>query len=185
MNTSENPLALSHRDGLPDALRVLVEAFPRADWSAHANFGEMIQFWMQRHAMFRQLTLVLREDAQKYFDQGMIFDHYAQRLSHYGGTLLNQLHGHHQIEDAHYFPRLIQLDARLEKGFELLEADHEAMDGLLHGMADAANAALSSQGAKTGAFLDQLQRFDTLLDRHLNDEEDIVVPVVLKTGFTG
>ena len=176
-------LALDRRDGLPDALRVLARAYPRANWDAHGNFGEMIRFWMERHTMFRQLTEILRNDAQALVDRRMDFERYAPRLSHYAGTLLNQLHGHHQIEDQHYFPQLITLDARLEKGFELLETDHEAMDGLLHGMAESANAVL--QGGEIGPFLDRLNGFTTLLDRHLTDEEEIVVPVVLETGFRG
>jgi hemerythrin-like domain-containing protein len=144
----------------------------------------MIQFWMERHRMFRHLTLVLRQDARKFADAGMEFEHYAQRLSHYGGTLLNQLHGHHQIEDAHYFPQLIRLDQRLERGFDLLESDHTAMDGVLHGLATGANEVLQN-GGEVGAFLDQLDQFEALLERHLTDEEDIVVPVVLHTGFSG
>ncbi len=174
---------LHYRSGLPDALRVLADAYPRANWETHANFGEMIQFWMQRHLMFRQLTQVLREDAQALLDKNMAFETYAQRLSHYGGTFLNQLHGHHQIEDAHYFPQLIQLDPRLERGFELLEADHEAIDPLLNDFAQGANAVL--KGADPGAFLKRINGFEALLDRHLTDEEEIVVPVVLETGFRG
>lgn len=185
MTQSPPSLALDQRAGLPEALRVLAEAYPRADWSDHPNFGEMIRFWIDRHMMFRQLTLVLRQDAQKFLDGGMEFEHYAPRLSHYGGTLLNQLHGHHQIEDAHYFPQLIQLDKRLERGFDLLETDHSAMDGLLHGMANGANAVLGEGAEKAGAFLELLTDFENLLERHLYDEEDIVVPVVLHTGFSG
>ena len=180
---NDTSLALLQRNGLPETLRVLAEAYPRANWEAHANFGEMIRFWMERHAMFRQLTDILKKDAQALMDKQIDFNSYAPRLSQYGGMLLNQLHGHHQIEDQHYFPQLITLDARLEKGFELLETDHEAMDGLLHGMAEGANAVL--QGGEIGTFSDRLNGFTTLLNRHLTDEEEIVVPVVLETGFRG
>ena len=181
--TSDDPLALTKRPGLPDALRVLADVYPRADWTAHPNFGEMIRFWMDRHAMFRQLTDVMRDDLQSLVDGKSDFATYAPRLSHFGGTLLNQLHGHHQIEDHHYFPQLIQLDPRLERGFDLLETDHAAMDGLLHEMAEGANGVL--QGGQPAPFLDTLEGFTTLLERHLTDEEEIVVPVVLETGFRG
>ena len=181
--SDDDTLALHQRAGLPDALRVLAEAYPRAEWTAHPNFGEMIRFWMDRHAMFRQLTGVMRDDLHALIDGKTDFATYAPRLSHYGGTLLNQLHGHHQIEDHHYFPRLIRLDPRLERGFDLLETDHAAMDGLLHDFAEGANGVL--QGAQAGPFLDKLDGFTTLLERHLTDEEEIVVPVVLKTGFDG
>ncbi|KEJ95440.1 Hemerythrin HHE cation binding domain-containing protein [Pseudosulfitobacter pseudonitzschiae] len=178
-----HPLALDQRDGLPDSLRVLADAYPRGTWEKHDNFNQMIQFWMQRHMMFRQLMELLNKDAEHLMDRKIGFKDYAPRLSHYAGSLLNELHGHHHIEDAHYFPQLIQLDGRIEKAFDLLESDHLAMDGLLHGMANGANAVL--QGGEIGTFRDTLTEFGTLLERHLTDEEDIVVPVVLETGFQG
>jgi len=176
-------LDLHTRAGLPDALRVLVEQYPRDAWEAHANFGQLVQFWMQRHMMFRQLLGILRDDAQQLADGKIGFEGYAPRLSHYAGTLLNELHGHHQIEDQHYFPQLVTLDARVAHGFDLLEADHEAMDGLLHSVAASANSVL--QGGEIGPFADHLGGFATLLDRHLTDEEEIIVPVILHTGFRG
>ncbi|MFK7746479.1 MAG: hemerythrin domain-containing protein [Roseobacter sp.] len=176
-------LALGVRVRLPDALRVLVDAYPRATWESHANFGQLVQFWMQRHAMFRQLVQVLRDDAQGFVNQQIAFQDYAPRLSQYAGTLLNELHGHHQIEDQHYFPQLVALDKRVAKGFDLLESDHLAMDGLLHGLATGANTVL--QGGPGAPFLDRLEDFATLLERHLIDEEEIIVPVILHTGFRG
>lgn len=183
MIKSANPLALDQRDSLPDSLRVLADAYPRGEWESHENFNQMIQFWMQRHMMFRQLVTLLNKDAENLMDRKIGFQDYAPRLSHYAGSLLNELHGHHHIEDAHYFPQLITLDRRIEKAFDLLESDHQAMDGLLHGMANGANAVL--QGGEIGTFRDTLTDFSTLLERHLTDEEDIVVPVVLETGFQG
>ena len=175
--------ALGRRARLPDALRVLAEAYPRGQWEAHGNFGEMVQFWMQRHAMFRDLVGVLRSDAETVADGAMDMNAYAPRLSRYGGMFLNELHMHHNVEDQHYFPQLIQLDARLEQGFELLEADHDAIDPMLHQLAEAANAVL--QGGEIGALHERIVGFGDLLERHLTDEEEIVVPVILASGFRG
>ena len=176
-------LSLDIRTGLPDALRVLVRELPRTGWQGHPQFNGLVQFWLERHMMFRQLMELLNSDAERLMDRKIGFQDYAPRLSHYAGALLNELHGHHHIEDAHYFPQLIQLDGRIEKAFDLLESDHLAMDGLLHGMANGANAVL--QGGEIGTFRDTLTEFGTLLERHLTDEEDIVVPVVLETGIQG
>ena len=176
-------LALTQRDGLPEALRVLAEAYPREVWETHGNFGEMVRFWMQRHAMFRDLIGVLRSDAEALADGNIDFQAYAPRLSRYGGMFLQELHMHHNVEDQHYFPQLIKLDARLEQGFDLLEADHDAIDPMLHQMAEAANAVL--QGGEIGVLRDRIVGFGNLLERHLTDEEEIVVPVILDSGFTG
>lgn len=176
-------LTLAARAGLPDALRCLVQEIPREGWRAHPHFGGMVEFWLDRHLMFRRLLTALEADVQALDGGTLSFETYAPRLSRYGGMLLNELHGHHQIEDQHYFPHLARLDARVERGFDLLEADHQEMDALLHGMAGAANAVL--QGGAPGVFADHLDGFGRMLNRHLEDEEEIVVPVILKSGFGG
>ena len=175
--------ALQEREGLPDALRVLMQSFPRESWRGHENFGALVQFWMQRHEMFRQLTKELKRDTLQYDAGKLDLRKYQTRISQNAGMLLNELHAHHQIEDHHYFPKLIGLDPRLQRGFDLLESDHEAMDDLLHDTAKAANAVL--QGGHVGPFSEHLERFDRLLGRHLTDEEEIIVPVILKSGFSG
>jgi hypothetical protein len=73
----------------------------------------------------------------------------------------------------------------LERGFELLDADHHALDGHIHGLAGAANAFLQSVGQpgerdRAGELNAALAGFETFLDRHLVDEEDLIVPVILK-----
>lgn len=181
-------LNLTDRAGLPDALRVLLAAHPRETWEGHGNFGEMVRFWLDRHLMFREVMDRLAEDAEALLDRKIDPAAYAPRLSRFGGFLLQQLHTHHQVEDTHYFPRLVTLDARLERGFEMLEADHHAIDGLLTRFADSANAVLRAEGDirdATAAFHREHQAFQTLLDRHLTDEEELVVPVILETGFDG
>ena len=184
-------LALSKDRVLPDALRVLFEAHPRGTWESHGNFGEMVQFWLQRHLMFRDVLNRIQTDTEGFLDRKTGTDRYAPALSRYGGFLLNQLHMHHQIEDTHYFPRLIELDRRLDRGFEMLETDHHSIDGLLQRFADRANAVLQHAQDPTaahdaaGAFVSEATGFNALLDRHLTDEEDLVVPVILATGFEG
>lgn len=176
-------LSLSLRDGLPDDLKVLLRDLPRADWPGHPGFAGLVQFWLDRHGMFRQLLDLLQTDQRALADRKIDAKAYAPRLSRFGSTLLGELHGHHQIEDQHYFPRLARFDARLQRGFDLLDADHHAMDAALHDLAEGANAVL--RGGPVGAFGDRLDAFARLLDRHLTDEEDLIVPVILRSGFRG
>lgn len=182
-------LKLETRTGLPEALRVLLDEIPRDMWESHPNFGGMVQFWLERHLMFRQLLGQLSQDAEDAIDRRTDLQAYAPRLSRFGGFFLNQLHGHHQIEDAHYFPQLVRLDPRIERGFGILDADHHALHGHLDAFAGAANGVLtrlSDEAAAreaVGAFHGLLGGFHTMLDRHLTDEEDLIVPVILKSGF--
>lgn len=179
-------LSLATRGGLPEPLRLLLAEFPRATWEGHANFGGLVAFWLDRHLLFRRLLDLLETDVRAL--QGGELDPalWAPRLSGLGGRLVSDLHGHHRIEDDHYFPLLARAEPRLETGFGLLDADHHALDDHLAGFVAAANAALSAEEAgrapAAGRFGESLARLHRLLDRHLADEEDLIVPVILRDG---
>ncbi|SFE83947.1 hemerythrin domain-containing protein [Roseivivax sediminis] len=181
---SEDDLALGRREGLPDALRALLEAYPRDSWEAHPGFGGLVEFWLERHLMFRKLCAMLREDAEGAVDGRLAPETQQGRLARYGTMLVNELHGHHQIEDHHYFPALSGLEPQLVRGFTLLDGDHHAMDGLLDRFAKAGNAVLQGQG-EVGPFREEVLSFEAMLDRHLVDEEELIVPVILKHGAGG
>ncbi|SPJ24274.1 hemerythrin domain-containing protein [Palleronia abyssalis] len=183
--TEEEIQALEKREGLPDALRVLVDELPRGTWEAHPNFSPLTRFWLQRHLMFREILERLQGGTRGYLDGLMDADQYGRNTARMAQFFLQELHGHHSIEDHHYFPALTGLDGRLEKGFLILDADHHALDGHLNGLAEGTNAMLRGlSGAdpkrEAGLLDDRLTEFGTFLDRHLTDEEDLVVPVILK-----
>lgn len=179
-------MSLNARDGLPDPLRSLIKAYPRDAWEQNPNFSQLIAFWLDRHMMFRRLLEQLDTDAKAALDGNEAQDLYKRKLSHFGGMLINQLHGHHQIEDAQYFPVLSGLDQTAAQGFGILDADHHSLDGILADLADAANGVLRHGGAQstfidyTAALHARLNAFEPLLNRHLTDEEELVVPVLLK-----
>lgn len=178
--------ALETRTGLPDALRVLLEEYPRDAWRADPGFGELIRFWLERHVMFRRLLERLEADAARALEREIEPRVYAGSLARFGSIFTSELHGHHMIEDRHYFPRLSRLDARVSRGFEILDADHHALDGHLEGFAETANGLLSRVAAGEAherplmELETRLRSFERFLDRHLVDEEELVVPVLLK-----
>lgn len=181
-------LALDQRAKLPDSFRVLLADLPRTDWERHENFGGLTQFWLQRHLMFRQLSEMLISEAQAFRDREVPAADYAPRLSQVAGLFLGQLNEHHRMEDAHYFPQMIRLEPRLLAGFEILDRDHVVLEGGLNGLVEATNAVLRAMqtgrdGQDPAAALEtSLSAFAPLLERHLTDEEDLVVPVILKNG---
>ncbi len=176
---------LETRTGLPDALRVLVEQYPRDLWQAHRNFGGTTRFWLERHMMFRDLITRIQTETRAFATGDRDARRFAADTTRMTGFLLNELHGHHHIEDVHYFPILSGLDARLEGGFTLLDGDHQALDTHLHALADGTNAMLGAirsgnGGAEAAARLGaQLDGFGRFIERHLTDEEDLVVPTIL------
>jgi len=188
---SDAALSLENRSRLPDALRVLMTEFPRGGWQDNPRFEGLIRFWLERHMMFRGLLDAIETDTHNVLDDKMDTARFAARLARYGSIFVGELHGHHSVEDAHYFPLLETFDARLARGFSLLDADHHALDGHLQRFTEAVNAVLTSHGqaddmrVRTGEFDAVLQDLKSLLNRHLIDEEEIVVPVVLKYGGQG
>jgi hemerythrin-like domain-containing protein len=183
----QDDLALEVRTGLPDALRALLEAYPRNSWEGHANFGGLVQFWLERHMMFRRLQELLRSDAEALMDGNADPQNYAGRLSRYGSMFVGELQGHHAIEDHHYFPVLSGRENRLKRGFEILDRDHHALDRHLNEFVERANGVLQTLDTSgfrdsLGSFHADVSRFGAFLDRHLVDEEELVVPVILKHG---
>jgi iron-sulfur cluster repair protein YtfE (RIC family) len=181
---------LSVRAGLPEALRILCEAYPRAGWQAHPRFHGLVSFWLDRHMMFRELMARMTQETEAFLDNRHEAARFGRAIGQYGGMFVNQLHGHHQIEDHHYFPILRDREPRIARGFDLLDADHHALDGILERFVGQANAAIQGTGgrdprAAAGSLLDGLHDLERLIARHLEDEEDLIVPVILRDGEAG
>lgn len=173
---------LDERTGLPDALKTLLAQHPREGWRSHPEFGPLTQFWLEKHMGFRRVLDALQGDLRARIGGDLDPQAHAMRLSRLGGGFLNELHGHHSIEDHHYFPKLVTHAPGLERGFEILDADHHQLHHELETFADRANAVLRDQADAAPRMEAELERMSRFLDRHLTDEEDLVVPVILKVG---
>ena len=177
---------LGHRKALPEALRVLARDYPRDLWQSHAAFDGLIRFWLERHAMFRALLDRLSQESAAIAKTDSGAAQELRNTARLGQALVSELHGHHQIEDLHYFPRLSRLEPRLERGFDILDRDHHALDGHLAHLADTTNALIRAEPILRRERADALQEvlfgFGVFLDRHLTDEEDLVVPILLRHG---
>jgi len=104
-------------------------------------------------------------------------------------TLLSHLHGHHQIEDYQFFPLFSAAEPRLVRGFEVLERDHAQIHETIVGVVESASALLRAAPAdldlirRTGdAYAANGETLLRRLDRHLGDEEDLIIPLILDRG---
>ena len=187
MPLSVGELPLGTRDGLPDELMVLHQSLPRDEWSSHPDFNGLTAFWIERHLLFRTLLKTMQSDAEELIALSMDPVKYRGRLSHFGSTFVNQLHGHHRIEDDQFFPMLEALEMRLQRGFEMFDRDHHAIDGLLADFMSQANGILSldedaAMREAAAGFRRHLAPLARQIERHLTDEEDLVLPIILKHG---
>jgi hemerythrin-like domain-containing protein len=182
-------LALARRERWPVELRLLIERYPREVWHAHANLGEMARFWLARHDMFRELAASIEAGAARFREGQVAASEFGRWFAPRLQFFLEQLHVHHHIEDGHYFPVLRAAEEKLARGFDVLENDHVAIHGdiartvenanallrALGGSADAQQRAGAGYAAAGAALLKSLRR-------HLDDEEDLIVPLILDRG---
>ena len=181
------PDDLRRRTRLPEAHAWLEREYPRSDWPV-LQLHATARFWLERHAWFRGAQARLAADGARWRETGGDPQDYARRTFPVLGAFLQHLDGHHRIESDRYFPAMALQEPRMAAGFALLDRDHEAIHQVLAELADAATAldrALAA-GPDAPAAADRLAAViagaAAPLNRHLHDEEDIVVPLLTRHG---
>ena len=190
--TDDGSLDLERRAGLPADLLHLLAKYPRESWAGHDNVHGLASMWLQRHDMFRDLGGLLTGAIGDYregrTDARAFAGFFAPRLQFF----LGQLDGHHQVEDMHYFPAFARAESRLKRGFDILDKDHHLIHDALERNAETANAFLRALSANedrlrfaADGYAAENERLVAMLARHLADEEDLIVPLVLDRGEHG
>jgi iron-sulfur cluster repair protein YtfE (RIC family) len=185
-------LLLAQRQGLPDDLRFLVEKYPREDWQGHQNIQGMAGMWLQRHDMFRDMGKMLTGGIVEYREGRQTAQQFARWFAPRLNFLLGNLDGHHRIEDEVYFPKFAEAESRLRRGFDILDGDHHQIHDVLESNAETANAFLRAlqenedkQRWAADAYAAENDKLVAMLMRHLADEEDIIIPLILDRGDHG
>lgn len=185
-------LAKLRTEPMPEDMQVLLDAYPRDSWDGNPHFKRATRQWMEAHVMFRRLGNLVRTETETYLDKKRDPDDYAARVSYYGDALVRNLHGHHNWEDRQYFPELSEADPRFDAGLEILENDHHALDQVLDGFVEKANRTikliqLDETAARDEAWQvhEKAETIEAFLDRHLGDEEDLAVPIILHHQLRG
>ncbi|MEN9062427.1 hemerythrin domain-containing protein [Ponticoccus litoralis] len=183
---------ITQREGLPPEMRTLYRDLPRDGWPDHPGFHKATRQWMGAHLGFRQIGALLQTETERFLDGETPEDLYAERLGAFGGRLVGNLHGHHAREDRRFFPELEAADARFARGLEMLEADHVVLDERLDRLTRQANRVITLEtldpagmAEEAKPLRDTLEGLNGFLDRHLTDEEDLVVPIVLHHRLRG
>jgi hypothetical protein len=189
MKTPPATLPLDSRAGWPADLRLLVDRYPRETWDAHENLGAMGRFWLQRHDMFREIGDALSHATTAFRDGTASAADFRAWFPPRLQFFLQQLNSHHQVEDLHYFPAFQVAEARLAHGFTVLETDHEVIHQQIAATVESANAFLRAAvnepdplRAAGDRYVETSSGLLRLLRRHLADEEDLIIPLILDRG---
>ncbi len=186
---TETEETLFARQALPEDLRFLLAKYPRESWGREHTVGQLGSFWLKRHDMFRELGSALVAQTGELREGRIEAQAYAVWFVPRLNFFLSQLDGHHQIEDQHYFPVFAAAESRLKRGFDILDSDHHLIHDLLEANAQSANRFL--QGLREGGDLlkrttddygQQSEKMLVGLLRHLEDEEDLIIPLMLDRG---
>ena len=173
-------------------MQTLLRDYPREAWPGNPHFARSIQNWMGAHKMFNQLGEITCAEVEKLIDKKLDPAEFSRRFSYYGDLLVRNLHGHHTWEDRDYFPELSAADSRFDRGLEMLETDHHHLDVTLDKFTKTGNRVLQlieleekQARDEAGELLENCQDIKQFLTRHLQDEEELVVPILLHHKMRG
>ena len=139
--------------------------------------------------MFREMGVLLTGGIADYREGRKDAREFAAFFAPRLNRFLGNLDGHHNVEDHHYFPVFAEAEPRLKRGFDILDGDHHLIHDALERNAETANAFLRAlqesedrQRFAADAYADENSRLIAMLKRHLDDEEDLIIPLILDRG---
>lgn len=178
---------LADRSGLPSGLLYLRDAFPRERWTTALH--PTAAHWLQMHAGFRNHQDHMAALAGQWRDRTVDLSSLHRALIPALQAFLQHLDSHHRIETGHYFPAMRAVEPRIVPGLDLLDRDHDAIHGHLETLFQAGMGFHQAVSGRTPDATDQAERLAEVLDviappllRHLDDEEDIIIPLIALRG---
>ena len=182
---------IDQRSGWPDELCVLLREHPRDSWEGTRS--SLAQFWIQKHNHMRRQSDALQSANKDYQSGKASPEHFGTWVAPRLQGFLAELHGHHQIEDYHYFPSFKAADPRLAAGFDVLARDHEMLHDGIMTIVETVNQFIatirtedeSNADARRHAadkYVEASALMHARLYRHLEDEEDLIIPIMLAQG---
>jgi hypothetical protein len=176
-------LDLSRRTGLPVDLLFLAREFPRTRWTS-LKPTTTAQAWLGMHNGFRSLQRYMKGLGTEWREGRLQSPQFRLQMLGVLNQYLEGMHVHHFVESSAYFPKLRAMEPRLASGFELMEKDHKIIDRVIHELTnagdvlDASNVESESFKRAAERLIDTAMRSAPLIDRHLLDEEELVIPLL-------
>ncbi|WP_194285788.1 hemerythrin domain-containing protein [Alcanivorax sediminis] len=176
---------------LPATVRQSLLPLDREQWREHEHFltsdarallrnhGALKRQARQYHGALTHLLNLRDQDLGTGETQEL-----AQVIKQHLQGLLRNLHSHHGFEDSSVFPAFKLQHPRLGAAIELMEQDHHALDQLLEVLrlrSQQSAQALRLRSEVESARL-EADHLEQMLHGHMQNEEEILVPVYLTYG---
>ncbi|MGB7286565.1 MAG: hemerythrin domain-containing protein [Salaquimonas sp.] len=190
---------VERRDGLSKALLQSLKDFPPR--AGKETYKGEAAFWLQIHQGLLRTSATLPAWCEQFLAEAELdrLELMAPRISSLAGQLVSHAHGHHHIEDDHFFPAFLRIFPELADPIDLLENDHTILSVVLddienatigfkemHAINNAVPTEKKSRMMQAGEkLLASALRLDKLFIRHISDEEDICLPILMRLEQTG
>lgn len=168
----------------------LLREFPRDTWENVRQEESTVRLLLARHGGFRERIKGLLKSTEDALNGEQSPPDFCYELATELHYFIPLLEGHHQAESARLYPRLIKHFPKTKLKFDTLEEDHHRLDRAIDSLGKMpeflmTHAPTLEAFIKTcGSFRTELKTFQLLLNRHLDDEEDLVIPILLKLNLS-
>ena len=156
----------------------------RSEWAETPLFlGWHAQF-QRVHATMTEASARLVNDLEVLLDEseGSVQDLLGiSGMNHLGMELIDRVSHHHAYEDETVLPRFLSLFPEKTTSVDLLENDHDVLEGVLTKSRKTFQALRPDASSKEAidAALKQATELERILHRHTHDEEDLLIPSML------
>lgn len=154
-----------------------------------SEFSYKTGAWLHFHTNFRRRQNLLEQTGETYLDiKSPLSEDNLPQWQNYRSNMLrllydqiSHLHGHHGVEDSQYFPYFVQHFPRLKPGFAVLDSDHHSIHAMLDELESQCHQLYNMTTCQpdfADKLHDKIKKAGVLLNRHLSDEEDLVIPIL-------
>ena len=188
----EQAWQVEQRKGLPAVIKSLLLPLERAQWSQHARYGGKASFFIKYHGDLLATAAYLKHSLAILLDSSQAVFNWQQLKEPLSAAqyLVDRAHNHHRIEDQVYFPQFRKIMPQLSKGIDLLDKDHKSLDLVLNDLSTRVMSMVMTlnlnlnQGdvinkQQVNALTDNVLHLQRILQMHLHDEEEVIIPIFL------
>jgi len=158
----------------------LYNKLPPDQWFG-ADYAYKTSGWLKVHTNIRKRQRILMQISDAYFSGEFDWSEYRSQILKRINMHVLKLHQHHGVEDEGFFPEFVNMYPKLAPAFEILGHDHEYLNELLDTL-QAKNDQLARSEVEDKALAEELHetlvKVTDLLQQHLTDEEDLVIPIL-------